>query len=140
MNRDSAKLQCVVAAATPADLTIPRNVDAAGIVTAFMGMPIFPNAPPGRESYPKYKEASPVYHIAADSAPTMLFHGDADPLVPIEHADLKDQALRKAGVAVKLARIPGGTHMRLILPGGPDFLSEAVRWFAPYLRSAPQSD
>jgi acetyl esterase/lipase len=139
INRESAKLQCVVAGATPADLTNPRTPIGAGYVTTFLGMPTFPDDLPTSESYKKYREASPLYHVSAASAPELLFHGTADTLAEIDQAERLAAALEKAGVPNKLVRIPGGTHYQLFVKDGPDFLAEMVHWFDQYLRVAPPS-
>lgn len=72
--------------------------------------------------------------MSAASAPEMLFHGTADPLVEIDQAERMDAALKKASVPEKLVRIPGGTHYLLFVKDGPDFLSDMVRWFDAHLR------
>jgi len=137
VNRESAKIQCVVAVGTPADLTNPRTPMGAGFVTALIGTPTFADDAPTSESYKKYHEASPLYHVSTSSSPEMLFHGTADTLVEIDQAERMDAALKKAGVPEKLVRIPGGTHENLIVKDGPDFLGEMVRWFDQYLRIGP---
>ena len=137
VNRESAKIQCVVAGGTPADLTNPRTPMGAGFVTAYLGMPTFTDDPPTSEAFKNYHEASPLYHVSAASAPEMLFHGAADSLVEIDQAERMDAALKKAGVPEKLVRIPGGTHYQLFVKDGPDFLGDMVRWFDQYLRTAP---
>ena len=136
VNRESAKVQCVVAGATPADLTNPKTATGAGFVTAYLGMPTFTDDPPTSEAYKKVREASPLFHVSAASAPEMLFHGTADALVEIDQSERMDAALKKAGVPEKLVLIPGGTHYLLVVKGGPDFLGDMVRWFDQYLRTS----
>jgi acetyl esterase/lipase len=137
VNRESAKLQCVVAGGTPADLTNPRTPMGAGFVTDYIGTPTFADDAPASESYKKYHDASPLYHVTAASAPEMLFHGTEDTLVEVDQAERMDAALKQAGVPEKLVKIPGGTHYNLIVKNGPDFLGEMVKWFDQYLRNMP---
>ena len=137
VNQESAKLQCVVAGGLPADLTNPKNPQGAEYSSTFLGMPTFADDPPASEAYKKYHEASPINHVSATSAPEMMFHGTADPLVEIEQAERMDSALIKAGVPEKLVKIPGGTHYQLIVKNGPDFLGDMVKWFDQYLRNVP---
>jgi dipeptidyl aminopeptidase/acylaminoacyl peptidase len=74
-----------------------------------------------------YREASPITHVSAASAPMLLLHGDADQTVPFHKAELMEKALRKAGGDVKLIRLPGGSHSfageTAKYPDWPDFLS-----------------
>ncbi len=53
---------------------------------------------------------SPVLHVTADDAPTLLIHGDKDLLVPIEHSRTIAPLFEKAGVPVKLVTIEGAAH------------------------------
>jgi acetyl esterase/lipase len=65
------------------------------------------------------KLASPFYHVTKDDAPTLIFHGDKDTLVPLEQSEIFVEAIKKAGVECELVVIPGAGH------GGPDFTNEA---------------
>ena len=56
------------------------------------------------------KAASPVWHVSNQTAPTLIIHGTADELVPIEQATALQAALEQAGVTNKLAMIPEGNH------------------------------
>jgi acetyl esterase/lipase len=56
------------------------------------------------------KEISPVDHASADDAPTLIIHGDADLLVPIQQAEVMIEALKKAGVATELVVKKGAAH------------------------------
>ena len=56
------------------------------------------------------KLISPVYHATADDPPTLIIHGDADKLVPIQQAELMVGALKKAGVPAELVVRPGAAH------------------------------
>ena len=48
------------------------------------------------------RQISPVYHVSADDPPTLIIHGDADKLVPIQQAELILEKLKAAGVETKL--------------------------------------
>jgi acetyl esterase/lipase len=56
------------------------------------------------------RQISPVYHVSADDPPTLIIHGDADKLVPIQQAELIVDKLAKAGVEAKLVVKQGGGH------------------------------
>lgn len=131
VNRQSAKLQCVVAGALPADLTAKMPPFAAAAVASFLGTVPFDAA-----SLALARSASPVRHVSADDAAFLIEHGDADELIPFDQAVAMGAALRQAGVPVRLRRVPGGDH------GGPKFAAqdpverfgEIVGWFDRHLR------
>jgi len=56
------------------------------------------------------KRISPVYHASKDDPPTLIIHGDADKLVPIQQAELLIEALQKESVPAKLVTKPGAAH------------------------------
>lgn len=56
------------------------------------------------------KSISPVYHATADDPPTLIIHGDADKLVPIQQAERLIDALKKEKVAAELVVRPGAAH------------------------------
>jgi acetyl esterase/lipase len=129
VNRESAKVQCVVARAAPADL-------ARMTVTEFMGMS--PPDPKVRNTVEDraYRQASPLHHVSPNSAPILLIHGDADKSVPFDQSEMMEKALRAAGVPTSLLRIPGGGHGPTF-PGAtnpPDYMGEMVRWLDRYLK------
>jgi acetyl esterase/lipase len=56
------------------------------------------------------RQISPVNHATADDPPTLIIHGDADLLVPIQQAELIIDKLKKAGVEAKLVVKKGASH------------------------------
>jgi acetyl esterase/lipase len=54
--------------------------------------------------------ANPVTYVDPTDPPFLIFHGDADPLVPWCQSELLYQALRKANVQCKLIIIPDAKH------------------------------
>lgn len=48
------------------------------------------------------REISPVYHVSSDDPPTLILHGDADKLVPIQQAELIMAEFKEAGVPAEL--------------------------------------
>jgi acetyl esterase/lipase len=52
--------------------------------------------------------ASPIFYVARQSAPALLIHGTADPVIPFEEALSYDSALTLAQVPVWLVRYDGG--------------------------------
>lgn len=57
-----------------------------------------------------WKEASPINHASASSAPTLFLHGTADTTVPFQQSvDMMDK-LKAAGVRAELFPAPGANH------------------------------
>ena len=56
------------------------------------------------------KQISPIYHATKDDAPTLIIHGDADNLVPIQQSQSMIQALNKINVEAHLVTKPGAGH------------------------------
>jgi dienelactone hydrolase len=61
-------------------------------------------------SGPHIAEGSPLRHVAAMTAPVLLFHGDRDLNVPVIHSRRMDSALREAGKRSELTVFPGLEH------------------------------
>jgi acetyl esterase/lipase len=65
--------------------------------------------------HPKDREklarlASPLTHTDTESAPVLILHGDADPLVPVTQAEMFYATLRRANVPAKLQIGKGRNH------------------------------
>ncbi len=76
------------------------------------------------------RQVSPAYHVSADDPPTLIIHGDADVLVPIQQAELILGKLKQAGVEGKLVVKKGATH------GWPDLLKDMTiiaDWFDQHI-------
>ena len=136
VERESSKAQCVVALYAPSDMAKIDTPYGSVTVTAFLGMrpprTASPNTPDGK----LYREASPVNHVTKDDPPFLLMHGDSDKIVPFQQSEIMEAALRKAGVPVKLIRVPGGGHGSLF-PGATekvDWAGHALEWFQTHLR------
>lgn len=56
------------------------------------------------------RSISPAYHASADDPPTLIIHGDADKLVPIQQAELMIQKLKAANVPCELVVKKGAAH------------------------------
>ncbi len=106
----SSRVQCVVDWFGPTDMVnMGGQADKPDTpVAKLIGGPVQDN----RE---KAKKASPLYYAGKDSAPFLIMHGDKDPLVPLKQSEVLADALKKAGVEVKLQVIKDNGH------GGPGF-------------------
>jgi acetyl esterase/lipase len=56
------------------------------------------------------RRVSPLTYVRPGLPPILTIHGDADPVVPYQHAVRLHEALSKAGVPNQLVTIPGGRH------------------------------
>ena len=78
-----------------------------------------------------YRQVSPLTHVSADAPPTLIIHGDADKLVPIQQAELMVERLKKEGVPAELIVKKGAGHGW----GGMDKDMPAIlSWFDKYLK------
>jgi len=78
------------------------------------------------------RKISPITHVTSDDPPTLIMHGDADLLVPIQQAELVIVKLKEAGVDAKLVVKKGASH------GWPDLLKDLsvmADWFDAHLKS-----
>ncbi len=77
------------------------------------------------------RQVSPITHVAAGNAPTLILHGDKDNIVPLQQAQDFVARLKEAGVPVELTVKPGAGH-------GWQKLEEDVNtfaaWFDKYLK------
>jgi acetyl esterase/lipase len=76
---------------------------------------------------------SPLLKVTAKSAPTLLIHGDKDPLVPISHSITMEEALRKAKVPCKLITVEGAAHGFSPKQREDIIVPALVRWFETHL-------
>jgi acetyl esterase/lipase len=77
------------------------------------------------------KATSPILLVNPKFPPTLLIHGDKDPLVPLQQSQSMHDALQKAGVDTKLIVVEGGGHdPQVILKT----LAQLVGWFEEKLK------
>lgn len=127
VNRESAKLQAVIARAAPTDLLHLDGISwfAASAFASFIG---------GRVDLDqaKYRAASPITYVTPDDPPFLLVHGDADAVVPFHQSELMLEALQAQGVDARLLRIPGGGH-------GANDVVASVSWLNQHLLEPTQA-
>jgi acetyl esterase/lipase len=79
------------------------------------------------------RECSPIYFLTDKLPPTLIYHGDADTLVPLEQSEWFCDRATKLGRPAQLVVHPHGQH------GWPTMvwdLRKFADWFDTYLRSA----
>ena len=77
------------------------------------------------------KQISPIYHISADTPPTLIIHGDADKLVPLSQSQSFIDKLKAAGVPCELVIKPGLGHGWITMVEDTKTLAD---WFDKYLK------
>lgn len=77
------------------------------------------------------KEISPIAHVTPDDAPTLILHGDADNLVPIQQSETFVEKLKGAGVETKFIVRKGAGHGWATLPNDLDLIAD---WFDEHLK------
>lgn len=109
----SSRVNCVVDLFGPSDFTAPALKNqwptegiaaiALGLVTNFLGKK--PDEAPEI-----YSDASPITHIDKKTVPFLIFHGTADPLVPLDQSQRFYDALKKAGIEAQFVKFEGEGH------------------------------
>lgn len=83
------------------------------------------------------KQISPINHVSADDPPTLIIHGDADELVPIQQAQIMVERLKAAGVEAELITKAGAAHGWAEIPAD---VSKFADWFDKYLAKSPVAE
>jgi len=106
----SSRVKCVVSICGPTDLTddfskkVADGQWADGVIRGLLGGT-------DKTRSDLARKASPLFLVDAKSAPFLIVHGKKDPIVPVDHSERLDAALRKAGVESKLVLHEGGHNL-----------------------------
>jgi acetyl esterase/lipase len=76
------------------------------------------------------RQISPVSHVTPDDPPTLIIHGDADKLVPLQQSEEIVEKLKKVGVETTLVIKKGAGHGWL---GLDKDVTQVADWFDRYL-------
>ena len=76
------------------------------------------------------RQISPVYHVTKNSAPSLIIHGDADKLVPIQQAELIIAKFNECGVPNSFVVKKGAAHGWAGLDKDMKIIAD---WFDKYL-------
>ena len=79
------------------------------------------------------QQISPISHVSADDPPTLIIHGDADKLVPIQQAAILIEKLKATGIEARLETKPGAQHG---WPKLTDDMKLVADWFDDHLLTA----
>jgi acetyl esterase/lipase len=79
------------------------------------------------------REMSPIYHVHSNQPPILIYHGDADTLVPLDQSERFQARARELGPTVNVVVHKGGKH------GWPSMIWDIRsfgKWFDRHLRQA----
>lgn len=77
------------------------------------------------------RQISPVYHVTRDDPPTLIIHGDADTLVPLQQSQLMIAKLKETGIPAELVVKPGAGHG---WPKMNEDMATFAAWFDKHLK------
>ena len=102
---ESSRVACVVNVYGPSDFTksYGKSVDAAEVLPLFLGGDL-------NQAHRRHIEASPLYWVTPDSAPTLCIHGTEDKYVAHDQAQWLVDKLKAADVEAELMTIDGAGH------------------------------
>ncbi len=80
-------------------------------------------------------ELSPIFYVNSNLPPILIYHGDADTLVPLDQSQRFQAEARKLGRTVEVVVHPGGHHGWLSMLWD---IRQFANWFDRYLRTAPK--
>ena len=131
IDRQSAKVQAVIARATPTDFL--EGMDG----SAFLGVRVNESSKEKTEEYQLARESSPITHVSADDPPFLLMHGDKDEVVPFSQSKKLAVKLETVGIPVELMRIEGAGHGPSFQGATnlPDLNKARVEWMDQHLKS-----
>ncbi|MDB6020738.1 MAG: Alpha/beta hydrolase protein [Pedosphaera sp.] len=135
INRESSAVQCVACFFPPTDFLNYGGPGLQGSGTGTLNdyRPAFGPMADTEEGRQKLgHQISPIYFVTSNLPPTLIIHGDADTLVPIQQSESFMQKAKEAGAEVKLVVKAGAKH------GWDGWLSTDLEtcadWFDAHLR------
>ena len=91
-----------------------------------------PGTPAKKLSAELVKDVSPVSFVSKDDPPFLIVHGDADVIVPFEHATSLEKALHNVCVPVEVHVVKGGRH-NVAGAGEPSSAKRATEFMKEHL-------
>jgi len=111
----------------------PKVRDTRGAIEAYLG------GAPGSAAEDAYYAASPLNFVSPASPPSLLVHGDLDPIVSPTQTSALEARLQKSGVKHLFVRLPWATHGCDMSFGGPcgQVVTYAVERFLDAVMTGP---
>ncbi|MBI2823216.1 MAG: alpha/beta hydrolase [Planctomycetia bacterium] len=117
LNRTNTRVKAVAVFFPPTDFTNwdGRKIEPGGEgrIAGTIGNLLFAggiNKQSSEEVFEQIKKISPALQVTSQAPPFLIYHGDADPLVPLQQSQVLIEALKKQGVPAELIVKPGGGH------------------------------
>ncbi len=117
-----ARVDAVVNLYGPTDLT-----DLFRSPTAVMPLRLFLGSDP-KDLPERYTAASPIAHASRNSAPTLIIHGEADRLVPVDQSLAMAARLHALGVPAEVIIVPRAAHAFGLEIHGQDLVPRIVEF------------
>jgi acetyl esterase/lipase len=130
LERVPSRVAAVVALVPPTDLRV-------AVWDAPESLPAYRNFPALNLDLNKAKENSPLVHVSADDAPSLVIAGGKDDLVPPKHGRWIEEAFQKEKVEHKLVVFPDAGHGLEGDENRATTMREAVGWFDAHLNNKP---
>lgn len=107
--KESSRVTCAVGFAGPTDWSLLGEIEHRH--PAYRQLLGYEPGTPAEEMNPEKKaDVSPITFASKDDPPILIVHGDADSVVPVEHAKLLQSALEEVGGDSELFTVEGGKH------------------------------
>ncbi len=138
INRESSAVQAVACFFPPTDFLNygKAGEDAVGVGILANFKPAFgPRSDTAEGRQALGREISPIYHITPQLPPTLIFHGDADALVPLQQSQTFAAKAESLGATVRVVVRTGEGHT--VWKGFDRDLGLMADWFDQYLRGIP---
>ena len=95
---------------------------------------IFQRVTDEKKAHELLRDISPISHVSRDDPPTLIIHGDKDPLVPLQQSERMVAKLKEVGVPTNLIVKKDCGHGWLTILKDTETLAD---WFDRYLKNEP---
>ncbi|MES1213350.1 MAG: prolyl oligopeptidase family serine peptidase [Singulisphaera sp.] len=133
LNRPSTRVKAVSVFFPPTDFTnwgkVKVEPDNLGATARMVGNLLYQGGitnQSNEEVFEQIKKISPAHNVTGQFPPFLVYHGDKDPLVPLQQSELLIEVLKKEGVPAELIVKPGGGHP---WPTIHEEVKEVCDWF-----------
>ncbi len=107
-NDTNHHVKAVCSIVGPTDFTDPAYVDSGNVQFQLFGEVFLGDTFENNPSL--YEDASPITHVDAQDAPTIMFYGGKDELIPVSQATRLEDKLTEAGIPVEYTLFPEEAH------------------------------
>jgi dipeptidyl aminopeptidase/acylaminoacyl peptidase len=115
------------------DLTLSAGTSiVSGLIPGYFG--VYPWEAP--ETYVRY---SPIYAVGHVSTPTLIIHGESDPVVPIAEAYEFFHGLQKSGISVRMLVLDNQGHFPRGAVAVRTLTEESLDWMDKYVKTPQES-